>query len=334
MTTSIPALTALRPIDAQTVLPGGREFQLGELLKLRVVQGADGGLLGSDGLGLLVPLPAGAGQAQPGDTLLLRVLSLRPRMELQFVERQAQSGSTVPAAQDWADDSPALRTDQAWLASQRFARAAPAPLAEPGMIAIQWRAQAFAELQRAARVDEAGWPVAAALPDEGLLPQTVFQLGGWQNQAVLLRLLLPLPGQLPWLPVERDGRHEPGGEASADDGSSLLLCITLEFRGDRVQVLLMWDHGLLLHFAADQASTLEHVRALLPGIASALAAVPLRLRSCLLSVRSPSLKPPSPERIAAGLAETSCGALFRAAAEIAKLLQLAQPRDPITAISR
>lgn len=333
MTAPIPALTALRPIETQTPLPGGREFQLGELLKLSVVLGGDGNLFGTDGRGLLVPLPAAAGEAQAGDTLLLRVLSLRPRMELQFVERQTQAGAMATAPGVWAEDSPALRSDQAWLASQGLARPA-VPPPGPATVAIQWRAQVFAEFQRPARTDEMAWSAGTALQDELLLPQAAFQLGGWQNQPVLLRLLLPLPGQLPWMPVEREPHHEHGGEAAPDDGSSLLLSLTLEFLGDRVQVLLLWDHGLLLHFAADEASTLERVRTLLPAIASALAAVPLRLRSCLLSVRSPELKPPPPERIAAGLAETSCGALFRAAAEIAKLLQGAQPRDPITAISR
>lgn len=336
MSSPIPALTALRPIDLAQPFLGGREPQLGELLKLRVLRAGDGSLLGAGAGGLLLPLAGLQGEVEPGEWLLLRVLSVRPRLELQLAERQAAAGTAAEAAlaPDSGQDSPALRTEQAWLAHQRLVSAGPPPPAAPVQLALQWRAQVFSELQYARAEDPGAYlPGGAPLPQESL-PPAVYQLAGWQNQGLLLRLLLPLPGQLPWQPVERDGHHPGSGEEVLDDGSPLLLCISLEFNGDWVQVLLHWDHGLQLHFAADQAATLERVRALLPGIASAIAAVPLRLRSCLLSVRSPELVAPAPERVVAGLTGSNSSALFRAAAELVKVLQLSQPSEPITAISR
>lgn len=332
MTTAIPALTALRPIEARLPFASGLELQLGELLKLNVAAGADGALLGRDARGLEVALPGGAELAQPGDVLLMRVMDLRPRLALQLVERQPQAQHAVEAGMH-DESSPALRTDQAWLARQHLS-VAQQPLPDPARVAVQWRAQVFDELQRAAPGEMVA--AGAALQDEGQAPPGSFRLVGWQDQALLLSLLLP--GQKHWAQVTRDGRRAAGGDVQAEE-ISLLLCIALTFEGDWVQVLLQWDHGVHLHFTAGKAETLARVRGLLPRIATALAAVPLRLRSCQLSVRRPGLEvaPPPPESQRPGtalVAEGISGTLFRAAAELAKVLQLAQPREPMTEISR
>lgn len=316
MTAPIPALSAVRALQAHQSFAGGRDLRPGELLRLQVVAAADGTLLGADGDGLQLPLPGLGGQAAPGDVLLLRVLSQRPRLELQLVERQP--GGSAPAAlrpSPQIEDSPALRSDQAWLARQHLVGAPPA-LPQPAAVAVQWRAQVLGELQQLAGSPDPAPPWAAAQDAAPL----ILQLPGWQNQAVLLRLLLPLHGQLPWPAVDADGGH---GETVGDDGSALMLCLGLALDGDWVQVLLLWDHGLLLHFSADEAATLERVRELLPAMASALAAVPLRLRSCLLSVRGAAPRDAPAARLAAGLADTRCAALFRAAAELVKQLQRA-----------
>jgi hypothetical protein len=226
-----------------------------------------------------------------------------------------------------------MRTEQAWLLRQRLLPAATAATAAPAaaagvQMAGEWRALALAESLRAASA-----PAAAA--DSPQLQQTQagapLQLLGWSGQALWLRLLGPSPGALGWTPtVQQEDeeqastrQHEPESQGEPDEpGEGLRLGLILSLDGDWVQLLLQWQQGgLLLHLSAERPETLQALRGLLPRLSAALAAVPLPLRHCQLSSRPPALPPLPRAQQARGLAHASSGPLFRAAAEIAAVLQ-------------
>ncbi|MBV8036753.1 hypothetical protein [Roseateles sp.] len=312
MNAPIPALRPLRPIEAWPRQAGGREAQVGELLRLRVAQATDGGLLGDTEDGLQLGLPPGL--ARPGDMLLLRVLSREPRLELQLLRRDA-APDTVP------DEAPgdewgwrALRPDQGRL--QRWHLNQDARL--PAQLAVQWRALMLAEQLRPPH-----GPTGQALGPESLLVAHAapLQLTGWLGQMLWLRLLSPLGGFWP-APAGHDEAAQEGAtaEAGVADGG---VCLSLNVATTEgwVLVLLQWRHGLLLHCCAERAEALPWLRARLPVMARALAAVPLRLRHCSLGLRPPPLPEAGPAQRAQGLASAASQPLFRAAAEVVRVLQ-------------
>lgn len=118
------------------------------------------------------------------------------------------------------------------------------------------------------------------------------------------------PAQAPW---RWPGDHTRGG--AAQDDPSLALGLVLD--GEPVLVLLHWQQGLWLQLGAGSPATLLALRAAVPAIATALAAVPLRLRRCWL-VR---LTRPLPTVAAPVLARGHGAWLLRAAAEVAAVLR-------------
>ncbi|MFT7723752.1 MAG: hypothetical protein QM788_13140 [Roseateles sp.] len=326
----VSALRPLRPVEAWPRQAGGREAQVGELLRLRVAQAADGGLLGDAEDGLQLGLPAGL--ARPGDTLLLRVLSREPRLALQLLQREA-------AAAALPDETPgdewgwrALRPDQGRLQRWHLDQDARLPVqgAEQGaeqvaeQMAVQWRARMLAEQLRA----PAGPAAPPPGPDAALAAQAApVQLAGWLGQMLWLRLLGPLGGFWPAAAgADEAGRQDGGRGGGAPAGAGLPdggVCLGLNLATPQgwVLVLLQWRHGLLLHCCAERAEALPWLRTRLPAIARALAAVPLRLRHCSLGLRPPPLPDAAPAQRAQGLAAAASQPLFRAAAEIARVLQ-------------
>ncbi|MFT7772951.1 hypothetical protein [Roseateles sp.] len=312
MNSPIPALRPLRPIEAWPRQAGGREAQVGELLRLRVAQTADGGLLGDAQDGLQLGLPAGL--ARPGDTLLLRVLSREPRLELQLLQREPARDAAPEEAPGDEWGWRALRPDQGRL--QRWHLNQDARL--PAQVAVQWRAQLLADQLRAPQS-----PVGHALGPESLLAAHAapVQLTGWLGQMLWLRLLSPLNGFWPAAAGHDDAAHD-GSSAQAEVAEGgVCLSLNLSTPEGWVLVLLQWRHGLLLHCCVERAEALPWLRARLPAVARALAAVPLRLRHCSLGLRPPPLPDAGPAQRAQGLASAASQPLFRAAAEIARVLQ-------------
>lgn len=314
MSSTIPSIPALRPILAWQRPVGAPLPQLGELLRLRIALGPEGALLADDGRGLRLPLPPG--QASVGDLLLLRVLATEPRLELQLVERRPASGWALAEPQEEVEPA-SMRAEQAWLARLQAGRYN----SQPAALAVQWRNQVMSQLWRAA-----GSTAQAALPESLLSPgeplplamPVAIMLPGWNAQALLLRLLSPQP---PWQSVWQLSDEEAGAEPPADEEQGLRLSMTLDFNGAPLQLLLQWHKGLLLYFATEQAANLPLLRARLPRVATALAAVPLLLRHCQLALRPPLIAAATPDQQAQGLGQGSSGALFRAAAEIVSVLQ-------------
>ncbi|WIT11414.1 hypothetical protein PFX98_21340 [Paucibacter sediminis] len=159
-------------------------------------------------------------------------------------------------------------------------------------------------------------------------PDAATEAARWQAQlldgrlALSMAAALPQQGlrfmatpQAPWRwPRDRDEAHAGG---AAQEDPSLALGLLLD--GEPVLVLLHWQQGLWLQLGARSPATLQALRALVPAIATALAAVPLRLRRCWL-VR---LTRPMPTHAPASqpLALGHGAWLLRAAAEIAAVLR-------------
>lgn len=329
MSTAVPAIAALRPILAwQAPVGAPPTATVGELLRMIVAAGPQGELQARNEQGLLLNVPPGAAAA--GDVLLLRVLATQPKLELQMLERRSAdaAGANVPAAAG-QEDTAALRPDQAWL-QQRFNGARQmSGSALPASLAAQWRGRVLAEVLRSNLPEQPG-PQAAAAPAEGAARLEPFHLQGWNGQALLLRLLSPQMAGWPSLEREDEAlqqqpphRHAESEQHAGSDepGEGLRLGLILSLNGDWVQVVMQWQQGLLLHFSADKPETLQALRALMPRIAAALAAVPLPLRHCQLSSKPPAAPPLPQGQQSQGLAHTSSGALFRAGAEIASVLQ-------------
>jgi len=339
MLNPITALVALRPLDSRPAgqahpQPPGEALQPGSgVAAERLTQGAQG-----------LPLPVGS--ARTGDLLLMQVVATQPQIELQLLEHRPaalavgwRGAGDSGGAVGLEEATPALRSDQAWL--QRLHLGAVPATAALAALAAQWRSRVQAELLRNLPAPDlpraaGGGPGAAmasgigtATPAELLaLAAPLYSLPGWNQMPVLLRLLSPAAPAWPHLADELP----PGGEGEADapfakqgaelaaelDGLRLQLSLTLV--GDVVHVLLQWQHGLLLYFAAESASALQRLRQQLPQLASALASVPLPLRYCLFGHSLPIGQRPA-LRPGHGLVHSSSVALFRAAAEIVAVLQ-------------
>jgi hypothetical protein len=328
----LAAVAAPRRIEAQAQ-GGTRQPLPGELLRLRVSLGPLGELLASDEAGLRLQLPAGT--ASPGEWVSMRVLSGLPRLALQRLPESVSAGlaeeALPPPASGQAGEEDwryaALRPDRAWLQRRQQGLEA----RQPASVAAQWRSRALAEQLRLGMADARDGllaPGAASLAQRAAEQGAALQLAGWGGQVLWMRLMAPLPqwGQgLSYSQADPGGedrgeyRYEDGLPPAADAG----LCLSLNLRFGRgwLMLLLQWRQGLLLHFVLDSPEAAQALRQRLPAVSRRLAAVPLRLRHCRLSLVPPLL----PEAVAAqralGLAQSSSAGLFRAAAEIAQLLQ-------------
>ncbi|HSI56496.1 MAG TPA: hypothetical protein VLA16_02990 [Ideonella sp.] len=319
----------------------------GSTLQLSLQQAAGKDLLavGTDGLALRLPgLAHLADELAVGDTLMMRVVSVAPQLELALIEAlgrtRAGLGGGLPASK-WAEP-PAMQFDQ--LAMRRMAGSVGSgPDANPPAIplAATWRAQVLSLLLG---------PGAAAHEAPGprrLLPAPT--RNNHTGSAVVARdpqspgpslpalPLLPPPGTERWLfhthtglglPVQlrlveaEEDEPEAGAAPQADlsaGAMALRLTLTLPRLG-RITLRLRSLHGgvaLILVLARDSA--VAAVRETLPGLALALVRAQIRLRSCRL-LREPALSGdrvppadlnPAHPRVAASLPP----ALFRAAAE-------------------
>ena len=317
MTQAIPAIVALRPPSGwlpSSVPPP----PVGSSLQLQVGSGPAGELLAQGPQGLELPLPAGS--AKPGDLLLMRVITTEPRLQLQLLEHRpagSQAQAAAPAAD--ADSTPALRSDQAWLQCLHLG-SLPASGNAPAAVAAQWRSRVLAELLRGAPgLPQPALPAPVA-GEPALLPAPpLYPLLGWLQAPVLLRLLatdVPV-----WqLPAEDEGMAGTAGDAPQDSGSGLRLQLSLTLDGEPLDLLLQWQHGLLLYVAADSAALLDRLRLLLPRIGTRLAAIPLPLRYCRFGRHVPGGQGAA-SLAKQGLAHSSAATLFRAAAEIVALIQ-------------
>lgn len=323
----LAAVAAPRRIEAQAQ-GGTRQPLPGELLRLRVSLGPLGELLASDEAGLRLQLPAGT--ASPGEWVSMRVLSGLPRLALQRLPESVSAGlaeeALPPPASGQAGEEDwryaALRPDRAWLQRRQQGLEA----RQPASVAAQWRSRALAEQLRLGMADAGNGslaPGAASLAQRAAEQGAALQLPGWGGQVLWMRLMAPLPqwGQgLSHAPAEPgEGREEDGLPPAADAG----LCLSLNLRFGRgwLMLLLQWRQGLLLHFVLDSPEAAQALRQRLPAVSRRLAAVPLRLRHCRLSLVPPLLPEAAAAQRALGLAQSSSAGLFRAAAEIAQLLQ-------------
>lgn len=322
MTSPIPALLALRPLAQWPAGLPPRPPALGQSLQLQIGSGAVGELLAHGPQGLLFTLPAGS--ARPGDLLLVRVVATEPQVELQLIEHLAQPpGRSLLGAGEAADSMPALRSDQAWLQRLHLGQTAAESL--PMALAAQWRNRVLAEVLRHPPPVLPAGGGAERLAEFAAAPLPLFPLPGWPQLTLLLRLLSPAP------PAWPHAADDPvlGGEADAaapaeDERQGLRLQLSLTLEGVTLQLLLQWQHGLLLYFAAEAPPVLQALRQRLPQIASALASIPVPLRYCLFGRRLPAGQRGA-ARPSQGLAHSSSAALFRAAAEIVAVLQ----REPL-----
>lgn len=322
----LSAVVAPRRIEAQAQ-GSTRQPLPGELLRLRVSQGPLGELLASDEAGLRLQLPAGT--ASPGEWVSMRVLGGLPRLALQ---RLPEGALVAPPTEEAAPPAPglageddwryaALRPDRAWLQRRQQGLEA----RQPASVAAQWRSRALAEQLRLGMAEEGGLlaPGAASLAQRAAEHGAALQLPGWGGQVLWMRLMAPLPQ---WGPAP--GRPGPGSkeEAGADglppeDDAGLCLSLNLRFGRGWLMLLLQWRQGLLLHFVLETPEAVQALRQRLPAVARRLAAVPLRLRHCRLGLVPPLLPEAAAAQRALGLARSSSASLFRAAAEIAQLLQ-------------
>lgn len=323
----LAAVAAPRRIEAQAQ-GGTRQPLPGELLRLRVSLGPLGELLASDEAGLRLQLPVGT--ASPGEWVSMRVLSGLPRLALQRLPesgsvRLAEEALPPPASgqageEDWR--YAALRPDRAWLQRRQQGLEA----RQPASVAAQWRSRALAEQLRLGMAEEGGLLAsgAASLAQRAAEQGAALQLPGWGGQVLWMRLMAPLPQ---WGQGLSYSHAEPGGEHRDEDGlppaADAGLCLSLNLRFGRgwLMLLLQWRQGLLLHFVLDSPEAAQALRQRLPAVSRRLAAVPLRLRHCRLSPVPPLLPEAAAAQRALGLAQSSSAGLFRAAAEIAQLLQ-------------
>jgi len=243
-----------------------------------------------------------------------------PQKSGQTADEAVSSARSLPGE----SESPALRTEQAWLLKLRLqpeAGQATARLARlwQGLVLQALKASGPALLPAAA-ASLAEKPAEAA-PLPGTMHGPVYALPGWQGQVLLLRLL---DGTAEAWPAQADapGEHseDSGDSKDAGEQAGLSLSLRLSLAGEPVQILLQWRQGLLLRACCADPDTLQALRGLLPRIAARLAAVPLLLRHCQLSLRpAPSATPARPRQLRA-LAHAGGSALFRAAAEISTVL--------------
>lgn len=252
------------------------------------------------------PLPEAA--APPSD----RLSAIAPQQSGLAADEAASPAPSVPRE----GEGPALRTEQAWLLKLRLQPEAGQATAR---LARLWQGlvlQALKASGPALPADAA--PLPGAMPV--LMPGPVYALPGWQGQVLLLRLL---DGSTQAWPQPPDATEDEDAE-QAGHQAGLSLSLRLNLAGEAVQILLQWRQGLLLRACCADPDTLQALRDLLPRIAARLAAVPLLLRHCQLSLRPAAPAAPARPRQLRALAHAGGSALFRAAAEISTVLLAAQ----------
>lgn len=257
------------------------------------------------------PLPEAA--APPSD----RLSAIAPQQSGLAADEAASPAPSVPGE----GEGPALRTEQAWLLKLRLqpeAGQATARLARlwQGLVLQALKASGPALPADAAPAEAA--PLPGAMPV--LMPGPVYALPGWQGQVLLLRLL---DGSAQAWPQPPDATEDEDAELAGHQ-AGLSLSLRLNLAGEAVQILLQWRQGLLLRACCADPDTLQALRDLLPRIAARLAAVPLLLRHCQLSLRPAAPAAPARPRQLRALAHAGGSALFRAAAEISTVLLAAQ----------
>ena len=216
-----------------------------------------------------------AGDLSPGDMLLMRVLSTSPRLTLSLIDTvRSRAVNHTPSGEGSTLETSSMRLDQ--LALRQIAW----PRHTPETLSTAWRAQVIASLgQKDAP--------ATSLP-LGLLPtldspakrqneidsmlrdadRWIFTVPAWEGLRVLLRLI----------DVDTERPRTPRRQCMV----GLLLEFELPgFGRMNVQIQLGGRDVILLFWIEDIAVQL--VRNALPAIASALACIGLRLRSCRLA---------------------------------------------------
>lgn len=196
----------------------------------------------------------------------------------------------------------------------------PGPAAPPVVGPLPIAAEALdASLLTAMRVE-----LGVERPDaatEAARWQALMLEGGLDGRLALnLAAALPQQGLLRFMARPQAPWRWPGdqaqGEAGQDDPS---LALGLVLDGEPVLVLLHWQQGLWLQLGARSPATLLALRAAVPAMATALAAVPLRLRRCWLVRLTRPMPAAAP---ASGPLPLGHGAwLLRAAAEVAAVLR-------------
>ncbi|WAC72426.1 hypothetical protein OU995_23180 [Roseateles sp. SL47] len=290
------------PVSATVrVAPAGREpqgLQAGDLLRLKPGSASASGwtLESLDGAQVLSLIQPPLEDLVPGDELLMRVVSVWPRLALEVVERRGagagagpQSSNTTHAASPDTDfPEPLDDTRPRW---QRGG-AGSSPSADP------WQAGGGSRLNRAdsgwsqlsaLRADLAGWR-RQMLADPGMPTRslsTAQLIQGWAEALAQGRppigpggepfWLLPQPY---WLRHERDAdrphRHpEPGDDEEHEPALSLLFkwkdaAVGLQLQGAR--------HALHLTLLAESEQVLTALRSELPALVAALVRAGVRLQ--------------------------------------------------------
>jgi len=302
-------------------------------LSLQHACGDDLLALGPDGVPIRLPgLAHLTGQMGAGDTLLMRVVSAGPTLELALVESPARPQPGGPAGPQTGRpaDPPAVQFDQ--LAFRHAARASGGATAESGplpsqlagtALAASWRVQVLGILlgPAAAAHEAAGNPPGSSVAP-GALPASVPLVSpGAERWLFHLHTTLGLPMQLRLVDSESD--DDPAASRAAQERAGaavgLRLDLVLPHLGRIALRLRSVNGGVALILVLAQDGAVPPVRAALPGLALALVRARISLRSCRL-LREPALGADralpgelhaNGPRIAAALPP----ALFRAAAE-------------------
>lgn len=296
-----------QPASGDTVRLAFREAAGDDLL----VTGSEDAVLRLKGLGHM------AAGLKAGEVLLMRVLATEPQLMLRLVNDRQTARDFPPVSPSVSQlDTPAMRVDQ--LALQRMLPPAP----DVAALARAWHAQVHASLQRQAVIHLAPEPA----PGTQLMvaDRWSFPAFAWAGIPVLLRL------------VQGEEENRTRKRAAGHRQSGLWFEFELPAFGRLALRLRTASDGIFLLLAAQSEDALRQVRAALPAIARALAAVKLHLRRCELSLGLPD---PAGMR---GWSARSRGniidapplALFRAAGEIMAVLTAMPPEANVRPAGR
>lgn len=255
-----------------------------------------------------------AGDLDPGDMLLMLVLSTTPRLTLSLIDTVRGRAVNRPSGGEAsALEASAMRFDQ--LALRQIAW----PRHTPETLSAAWRAQVIAGLEQKGEL-ATNLPLSLlpaldyqAKPLNGmdLVPcvakRWIFTLPAWDGLHVLLRLI--------------DADTERPRTPRRQYAVGLLLEFELPgFGRMHVQIQLTGRNVILLLRVEDIA--VQPVRDTLPAIASALARIGLRLHGCRLVLGNGNdVLPPSWNASDLPLVRQALtAALFRAATEVMRIL--------------
>lgn len=290
---------------------------VGQLLRLIVDTADTDGVAVRLGNGQLLRLAGLDGALQPGDVLLLRVLTIAPRLELALLKTAAIGAPPLPGA-----EPPAMRLDQASLQQQ-----VATSIQDAATLALSWRAMALAQLEQQlllrAQANRQHVPgslfgsdVGATLLREAWLMQPgvemaswIFSAYVWAGRRVLLSLL-----------ASEEEATQPAFERR--DCIVLRLQLMLPGAGMAKLQLRLVAGGIWLDLAAEREAARNVLRCALRRIVAVVARAELRVVRCRLG----RVLPESGSAIDLALATNASSrlmfppALFRAAAELALLL--------------